>query len=58
MAALVLNRERVIFIMTTTIQLLEERAEAYISGKEKSLSWEEVEELAKKKLAEQKNEKK
>jgi putative addiction module component (TIGR02574 family) len=41
-----------------TIQLLEERAEAYISGKEKSLSWEEVEELAKKKMAEEKNEKK
>jgi putative addiction module component (TIGR02574 family) len=40
------------------IQLLEERAEAYNSGKEKSLSWKEVEEVAKKKMAEQKNEKK
>lgn len=40
------------------IQLLEERAETYISGKGKSLSWEEVEELAKKKMAEQRNEKK
>ena len=41
-----------------TIQLLEERGEAYISGKDKSVSWEELEEIAKKKMAEQKNEKK
>lgn len=41
-----------------TIQLLEERAEDYISNKQPSHSWEEVEEMAKKKMAENKNEKK
>lgn len=40
------------------IQLLEERAEAYIAGRDKSFSWKEVENLAKKKMAEKKNEKK
>jgi putative addiction module component (TIGR02574 family) len=40
------------------INMLEERAEAYISGTEKSFTWNEVEEMAKKKIAEQKDEQK